>query len=165
MLLRHSVAEWLATLERIWYKVDTIRWFKILSTGVTPLTIEEYVPKGFVPEALFLLNPWGGHKVALYWAHGIHPKDYVRPWVMTKETSARPGYYTLLTDKHHYAHQHIIDAPNSLGNMLRPSPTAPITHSLPILRSSSCNHLPPPSNSPAPEPPLSSLDLPTPVPF
>lgn len=65
-LLCHPTTEWLVTLERIWYKADTMCWFKILSTGVMPLTIKEYIPRGLVLEALFPLNPWGGHKVASY---------------------------------------------------------------------------------------------------
>ena len=55
-LYRHPVAEWLTTLERIKYKKDTLRWFYVHSGRGLPLMIEEYVPKGTLPEALFPLN-------------------------------------------------------------------------------------------------------------
>ena len=48
-LYRHPVAEWLATLERIKYKKDTLRWFYVHSSRALPLMIEEYVPRGKLP--------------------------------------------------------------------------------------------------------------------
>lgn len=165
VLYRHPIAEWLITLERIRYKADTIHWFYVHSERSLPLMIEEYVPMGILPEALFSLNQWGVHKITGYWAYGVYPEDYVRPWVMTKEASAGPGYHPILTNAHHYVHQNVTDAPNSSGNMLCPPPTNSLTLSLPILWSSLHNHLPPP-DAPAISPqPLSPLDLPVPVPF
>ena len=55
-LLHHPVTKWLMTLKQIQYKIDTVCWFHILSTRYNPLTIEEYVPKGLLLKALFLLN-------------------------------------------------------------------------------------------------------------
>ena len=52
---------------------------------------------------------------------------------MIKGTSAGIGYHAILTDEHHYVCQHIVNVPDSSGNVLRPPPTSPITLSLPIL--------------------------------
>ena len=74
--------------------------------------IEGYVPKRMLPEVLFPLNDRGVHQVAAYWDQGTTPVDYVRPWVIMKETSAGPSFHPILTDTHHYAYQNIIDPPN-----------------------------------------------------
>ena len=60
-LYHYPVVEWLATLERIKYKQDTLRWFYVRSYRELLLLIEEYVPKGILPEALFPLNDRGVH--------------------------------------------------------------------------------------------------------
>ena len=164
-LFCHPIAEWLATLECIWYKIDTVHWLNIISTETSPLVIEEYIPKGLLPEALFPLNPKEVHRVVSYWAHGVYPKDYVQPWVMTKEVSTGQGYHTLMTEEFHYICQHVVDTPSLLGNVIRPPPTSPLMLSLPILRSSSHNHLPPPNDQTTLTPPLSSLNLPVPIAF
>ena len=65
-LYRHPIAEWLVTLERIRYKADTICWFHIYSGQLLPLMIEEYVPTGILPKALFPLDQQGVHKVTRY---------------------------------------------------------------------------------------------------
>ena len=65
-LFHHLIVEWLATLECIWYKANTVCWLNVISTRTSPLAIKEYVPKGLLPEALFPLNPKGVHRVSVY---------------------------------------------------------------------------------------------------
>ena len=148
-LYHHPVSKWLATLERIKYKKDTLRWFYVHSSQALPLMIKEYVPKGMLPEALFPLNDRGVHQVATYWDQGATPADYIRPWVMTKKTSAGSGFHPILTDAHHYVRQNIVDPPNTAGQVLRPGDSTPYAIALPLLRQSiGHSHLPPPENSP-----------------
>ena len=170
-LYRHPLSEWLETLEKIRYKPDTFRWFHVHSRRGLPLLIEEYVPKGLVPEPLFPLNQRGVHKVTAYWAHREYPKDRVRPWIMTKEISAGSGFHPILTDSHHYVCQNVVDPPNATGQVLRPGDSAPHAISIPILRQSiGRNHLAPPEASPVQSlqlsPPAESPPhLLTPLPF
>ena len=56
LLLQHSVNEWTTILKQIRYKKDTIFWFHVTGSGMERLFIKEYIPKGLVPERLFLLN-------------------------------------------------------------------------------------------------------------
>ena len=127
--------------------------------------IKEYVPKGTLPEALFPLNNRGVHRVAAYWDQGTTPADYIRPWVMTKDVSAGPGFHPILTDAHHYVRQNIIDPPNAGGNVLRPAGSAPHAIALPVLRQAiEHSHVPTPESPIAPRP-LSPLHLPVPTPF
>ena len=101
-----------------------------------------------------------------YWDSGVFPKDYVRPWVMMKETSAGPEYHPILTDMHHYMRQNIVDPPNMSGQVLRPPPSAPFAISILILRQSiGHSHLHSPDNLPIAPQPLSPLNLPVLVPF
>ena len=66
LVLQHLVDTWVSALKRIWYKADTLCWFYITRSGWEWLIITEYVPKGLLPECLFLLNHRGVHEVATY---------------------------------------------------------------------------------------------------
>ena len=91
-------------MARIWYKVDILHWFHVISTSFEQLVIEEYVPKGLLPKQLFPINSRGVHKIATYWLEGIYLADYAHPWVMAKEhTSAGEGYHVLEPKEFKYA--------------------------------------------------------------
>ena len=121
-------------MAQIWYKVDTIHWFYVLSIGFEWLVIKEYVLKGLLSECLFLLNSWGVHKIATYWLGGIYLVDYVHPWVMTKEhISTGLGYYILEPKEFEYMQQVMIDALGISENVMQPPPASPLVLPLPIL--------------------------------
>ena len=93
LLQQHSVQAWLDTLDRIKYKENTIRWFHCSGFNGARLEIEEYIPKGLLPTRLFPLNSRGVHPVAQYWAIGVNPEDYIRPWIMTKPNMTLDGFH------------------------------------------------------------------------